>query len=326
MLSTIPDAMNEVPSADTKAPGRKALLVVNAASSGARDSKRYVEALADAGITLLKRDTRRDRLNDLILSMRTEVDTVILAGGDSTMSAGAIALRDTGLPLGIVPIGANNELAHKLGLPTEPEEVAATIMGGHTKKLDLGSVNGRPFFNVATIGLTIESARLLERASHGRFGRIGYMWVAAKIAFNNTRFSAIVRCGAVVHRVRTIQITIGNGRYYKAGMLPDEEPVPESRDSYLGVYSLEPEGKWTLVRLARAFEPAEDGEDQPEVRLDRSPVVEVVTRLPRPISADGEIVTVTPARFGILPRAVTVLVPAPPPAPTPEPPPPPEPA
>ena len=46
-----------------------------------------------------------------------------------------------------------------------------------------------------------------------------------------------------------------------------------------------------------------------EVRIARSPVIEVVTRQPQPITADGEVVAVTPARFGVLAKAVRVYAP-----------------
>ncbi len=294
--------------------GRTALLVVNASSHGGRDAKRYAAALEAGGMTLVRRDSTRAKMNDLILSMKNDVDCVILGGGDSTISAGAIALRDTGLPLGILPLGEGNELAQRLGIPEDPAGAAAVILGGQTRLLDLGSVNGRPFFNVATVGLSVQAARRLEQAAHGRLGRLSYMWTAARVAFAATRFSAIIRCGSVVHRVRTMQITVGNGSYYKAGMPQRGAGMPQRgangpHDSFLGVYSLEPATKWRLLFLSAAFTAGETDE-VPDTRVARSPVVEVVTRLPQPISADGEVVTVTPARFSILPRAVTVFVPA----------------
>jgi diacylglycerol kinase family enzyme len=71
--------------------------------------------------------------------------------------------------------------------------------------------------------------------------------------------------------------------------------------------------------MARTFTAA-PGETIAEARYTHSPVVEVVTRLPQPICADGEIVTVTPARFSLLPQLVSIYVPAPgPPVPEPEP-------
>jgi diacylglycerol kinase family enzyme len=51
-----------------------------------------------------------------------------------------------------------------------------------------------------------------------------------------------------------------------------------------------------------------------EVRATKGRSFEIRTRRPRPINTDGELVTFTPARFTVLPRAVTVFAPNPDPA------------
>jgi diacylglycerol kinase family enzyme len=48
-----------------------------------------------------------------------------------------------------------------------------------------------------------------------------------------------------------------------------------------------------------------------QVRTATCEEVEIRTRRPRPVNADGELVTHTPARFRVLPGAVTVFAPAP---------------
>ena len=60
----------------------------------------------------------------------------------------------------------------------------------------------------------------------------------------------------------------------------------------------------------RSFRYGEHGAWE-EVRAIRAKEFTVHTRRPRPVNCDGEIVTETPARFTIKPRAVTVFAPAP---------------
>jgi diacylglycerol kinase (ATP) len=289
--------------------GRKALLVVTDHLRRGVTPAPHIAALEAGGMTLIQRDCHSlDRLAELITSMRREVDCVILAGGDGMMSAGAIALRDAGLPLGILPmgaaaLGADNELARRLGVPDDAVGAARVILDGHIRPLRLGSVNGRPFFSNASVGLSIEDSRWLHQVAQSRPGGLAYAWAALKIALRTRRFSCIIRCGGVVHRVRTLQVTVGNGRLYAGGMGP--QPGLAADDSLLDIGSLERESRWDLVFMSEVFA-ADDPASLPVVRTARCEVVEVVTRQPMPICADGEIVTVTPARFSILPGTVAV--------------------
>lgn len=287
--------------------GRRALLVINEGSRNGRASDAFVEALEAGGMSLLRRvSDNRNRISELIHAARREVDCVILGGGDGTLNSAAQALRDTRLPLGILPLGTANDLARTLGLPTDPEGAAATILAGNTRAIDLGSVNGRPFFNVASVGMTVEITRRLGAASKKRLGKLAYAATAVRVVATQKRFSALIRCGGNIHRVRTMQITVGNGRFYGGGMVVRSDASIDDR--LLDVYSLEPESRWSLLWMARAFHQGEH-EELDAVRTDRAPVVEVVTRIPREVSADGEIVSLTPARFSVLPAAVTVYVP-----------------
>ena len=60
--------------------------------------------------------------------------------------------------------------------------------------------------------------------------------------------------------------------------------------------------------MARSFRSGEHGA-WGEVRAIRAKEFDVRTRKPRPINADGEIVTQTPAHFAIRPGAVEVFAP-----------------
>ena len=103
-----------------------------------------------------------------------------------------------------------------------------------------------------------------------------------------------------------MQITVGNGHAWTGGMRPGSEVPGEAH--MLGVYSLETTGRWELLALSHAFT-AGAGDTVPQARITHGLVVEVVTRLPLPVTADGEVVALTPARFSILRDAVTIFVP-----------------
>lgn len=288
---------------------RPALLVANTHSRRGRDVAPFAEALEQAGIRLIQEPCRRrEELSPLIRAMRDRVGRVILGGGDGTLNAAASGLRDTGLPLGILPLGTANDLARTLDIPTDPEQAAAVIVGGHTARLDLGCVNGHPFFNVASIGLSVDITRRLTRVMKRRWGRFAYPIAAAAVIMTARRFSATLRHDGQETAIKPMQVAVGNGRFYGGGMVVAAGARID--DGLLDVYSLEPRARWRLLLMAREFR---DGEHEhlDEVHTLRCRSIEIRTRRSRHVSADGEIVTKTPARFTMLPGAVTVFVPPP---------------
>jgi YegS/Rv2252/BmrU family lipid kinase len=288
------------------------LFIVNRNSrSGGIAAATAIARLNDAGFDLvITAPTSGSEVAPWIEAHAHEGEAVVVAGGDGTLNAAAAALVRTGLPLGIVPTGTANVLARTLGLPTDIEAATDVIASGHRRAIDLGEVNGHYFFNVASLGLSTELARSLSRETKRRFGKLGYFLAALRVVLQARPFHAAILGPDGAARVRTLQIAVGNGRYYGGGMAVEHSA--EIDDEHLDLYSLELKRVWMLVLMAKAFREGRHGLWE-EVRAARGRSFEIRTRRPRPINTDGELVTFTPARFSVAPKAVNVF--APPPAP-----------
>jgi YegS/Rv2252/BmrU family lipid kinase len=297
---------------DAAAPARPrtALLVCHARAEPAqRGMAAAVATLDGGGLRVLQQDwPGHERLPELIRHRAAEVDLVVLGGGDGTLNAAAAGLRDSGLPLGILPLGTANDLARTLGIPADPVQAARIILGGHRRRIDLGEVNGRPFFNVASIGLSVAITRALTGDLKRRWGRLAYALASLRVLPRARPFHVEIRCGDSVQRVRTLQVAIGNGRYYGAGMVVEENAEPD--DGLLHLYSLEFDHAWWLAPVLPWLRAGRQGTWR-QVRTVACDQVEIVTRRPRKVDADGELLTSTPARFRVLRHAVDVLVPEP---------------
>lgn len=287
-------------------PPRRALLVANP-NSRAGDG-----ALSRALASLSARDVAviatacgsAAEVSPAIVAHRAEVDCVIVAGGDGTMNAAAKGLVETGLPLGILPLGTANDLARTLAIPADLDAAAEIIARGRVRRIDIGDVNGHPFFNVASLGLSSELARSLSPEAKRRYGRLSYAFAALRVLLGARPFGALIVGGGGTVAVRTLQIAVGNGRYYGGGMTVEQNAAID--DHHLDLYSLEFRRIWRLLFMARAFREGTHGLWR-EVRTARCTSFEVRTRRPRPINTDGELVTFTPARFTVVPRAVAVF-------------------
>jgi diacylglycerol kinase (ATP) len=70
-------------------------------------------------------------------AVEAAVDLVITAGGDGTVRIVADGLANSGIPMGVVPAGTGNLLAHSLDLPMKEPDAVDVALQMHTRAIDL---------------------------------------------------------------------------------------------------------------------------------------------------------------------------------------------
>ncbi|MBF2097210.1 MAG: lipid kinase [Gloeomargaritaceae cyanobacterium C42_A2020_066] len=240
---------------------------------------------------------------------RGKVSAVVIGGGDGTLNVAIDALLETGLPLGILPLGTANDLARTLKIPTDLAAACAVIARGNQQAIDLGRVNGKYFFNVASCGLSVRITQELSGASKQRFGVVAYALAALRAIVMVERFTATIQIdgGEVITR-KSLQIAVGNGRYYGGGLTVASDAAID--DQRLDLYSLEIPHWWHIFFLLPALRSGHLGEHIGIAHWSGQRI-QLWTRHPKRVNTDGEITTRTPALFEIYPRALQVLVPEP---------------
>jgi YegS/Rv2252/BmrU family lipid kinase len=286
----------------------RALLIVNTKSrSGDEVCEAAFKGLEGRGIETIYRNCgRREEVMALIDEHGSAVDMIVVAGGDGTLNAAAPGVMKAQKPLGIIPAGTANDLARTLGIPTDLEGALDVIVQGHIRAIDIGSVNDELYFNVASIGMSAELALELTPELKRRFGRLGYALAAMRVLIRARPFRARIKSADREVISLTLQVAVGNGRYYGGGNIVTRDA--EIDDERLDLYSLEFVRAWRLVLMLRSFRRGEHVARR-EVRDLKGTRFAIETRRPRPVNADGEIVTHTPAVFEVLPRAIEVIVP-----------------
>ena len=287
---------------------RRALLVANRkALSGAADLGEGLARLSDAQILVTERAAHDPlEIPDILRSEGREADLIILAGGDGTMNLAAEALLELGRPLGILPIGTANDLARTLEIPLSVPDACAVIAAGRVRAIDLGRANGKHFFNVASVGLSAEVTRH-HQGRRKRLLRVLSYPLSVWDAFHAIRpFRVRIRCDGQETRVRTIQVTVGNGRHYGGGMTMIEDAAID--DGQLDVYCIKPLSFWALMALFPALRWGRL-RDRAPILVWRGCEVLVRTRRRLPVNTDGEITTHTPVEFTVASKALTVFVP-----------------
>ncbi|MGL5081943.1 MAG: lipid kinase [Microcoleaceae cyanobacterium] len=245
---------------------------------------------------------------DLIQAHQHRVDLVIIGGGDGTLNAVIDSLVATQLPLGILPLGTANDLARTLGIPAAVPAACQVIAQGYKRYIDLGCVNGKHFFNVASLGLSVDLTRQLSREAKQRWGILAYGVAAIRVMVQARPFLAQIITHGSTQQVRTLQIAIGNGRYYGGGMtIAHDASIDDSR---LDLHSLEIQHWWQIFMIPWALS---TGRYRQEfgIRALSGTEFEIWTAKPHAINTDGELTVSTPAQFRVVPQAIAVFIPDP---------------
>jgi diacylglycerol kinase (ATP) len=286
---------------------RSALLLVNPSSRRGADEdlQEGLDLLAEAGIEVIQQQPASvEEMERLIHEHRERVDFYILGGGDGTISAAAPALRECGKPFAVLPLGTANDLARSIGLPEQLSDVFRLIIANHRRRIDLGSVNGRYFFNVAHIGLGVHITYELTPEIKKRLGVFSYLRAFFRALSRKQTFRVFLQVDDDYYQQKSIHLAVGNGRFYGGGNVVDERAQIDSGELYL--YSLKPQSVWELLTLA----PLLRGGRQRLVKRTFTAIgrrIQVKTTRPREIHADGEPAGFTPAVFEVLPDALEVF-------------------
>lgn len=286
----------------------RALLVANTrARAGIHGVGSAVKRLLERGFavdSMVTADARE--VPKLIGAHCVAADVVVVGGGDGTLNVAAPALIGCGRPVGILPLGTANDLARTLLIPFDPVEAMEVVAQGRTHRIDLGCVNGVPFFNVASIGLSVRVVRRVTPELKRRFGIFAYARAAVTEITRLRPFHARIDSGNEHLEVQAIQIAVGNGRYHGGGTPVALEAEVDDRQLFL--YSIPPQRLIRLLQLVPVIRRGRHSET-PHILLLHGTEVSLQTTSPMPVDTDGELTTHTPAHFEVLPEALPVCVP-----------------
>ncbi len=230
----------------------------------------------------------------------------VVVSGDGLLGAVGGAMAGAETPLGIVPGGRGNDLARVLGIPDDPVGATAVLAAGATRRIDVGEANGKRFLGIVSVGFDSEANRLANETTFMR-GNLVYAYAAVRtlLGWKPGRFT--IRVGEERHRFSGYSVSVANSRAFGGGMFI--APDAELDDGEFDVVTVGEVGKLRFVgNLPKVFKGTHVDED--EVRVFRASKLELTASRPFPVYADGEHLTDLPATLRVLPRALSVIVPA----------------
>lgn len=138
---------------------------------------------------------------------------VAAAGGDGTLMNAAKGLIGTDTALGILPCGTMNVFAREVGIGSRRFDIALeTIQYGLRQDIDIFTVNGKPFLQMAGFGLDARIVRLITPGLKKHLGAAAHVITALKVAIE--RHPIITLTLPDGEELSGTQIILGNGKRY----------------------------------------------------------------------------------------------------------------
>ncbi|WP_194291573.1 diacylglycerol/lipid kinase family protein [Cumulibacter manganitolerans] len=279
------------------------------------------------------REERRSRIERLLRTQGYEVTThvtaaagdaenhtaalgpdalVAVVGGDGTIAEAARGAVRSGAVLIPLPGGRGNDLCRYFGIGLDLERAVQQLPTYAERRIDAGSIDGRVFVGVATIGFDAIANDFANRSK-----------VRGKTVYAVSALRALARWKPMTFTLlvdgepRTLvgtSVVIGNTGRYGGGMRIC--PRAEVDDGLLDLVTIGKVGRLDFVRtLPKVFTGSHLAHPQVHMEQVRTVRVEAVEggrrahRRRMAIYADGDRVAAVPVEVSVLPDAVRMLLP-----------------
>jgi YegS/Rv2252/BmrU family lipid kinase len=243
----------------------------------------------------------------LAKTLGSDADFVVAAGGDGTVNevVNGLATPD-GPPVAIMATGGANVLARELGLPRDAEGVAAMILAGRTRAIDVGIIDQRrKFLAVLSVGFDASVVKAVQRTRRGTLGMRGFVLptIRTAISYVPPAVSVTVDDGEPVDGALVIAANTGT---YGGIMRVSDRARCDSGSLEVVVF---PRGSASaLLRYGWA---GIRGRVQhvPGVVCRTGRAISIASRADADCQADGEYIGSTPVTVRVRPKGATFVIP-----------------
>ena len=143
-------------------------------------------------------------------------DRVVAVGGDGTVKLLAELLKETPVPLGIIPAGSANGMAKELDIPAKLEEALDVITNGVIHKIDLIRINEEELcIHLSDIGLNAMLVKYFETSK--KRGMWGYGRAILRMLWEKQKMKVNIKTDEQDYKRNAYMVAFANARKYGTG-------------------------------------------------------------------------------------------------------------
>jgi diacylglycerol kinase (ATP) len=235
---------------------------------------------------------------------------VVAVGGDGTLSQVLQGIATSNVSLALVPAGTGNDFARTLGIGTSSERAIQALAGGQRVAVDLGrwtcGERHGVFLNVAGCGFDAMVAERINTGFRRLHGQTAYL---AAVLNTLAKFQPVGLTleidGQRLESVATL-CAVANAQSYGGGLRI--APTALINDGLLDVILVE---RLSTFEFLRSFPQLIKGQHltHPKVRHFRGKHIRIA-HSHTPFLVDGELVPGGAVDITVMPRALSMVVPA----------------
>ncbi len=229
-------------------------------------------------------------------------DRVVAVGGDGTITLVAKHLKDTEIPMGILPGGSANGMAKELDIPLDMEQALDIVINGSIKCSDLISVNNQLCLHLSDIGLNAQLVKYFEKGNMR--GKIGYARFAIKVLWRKRLMQISIESEGKQIKRDALMVVLANASKYGTGAV-----INPGGDLYDGLFEVVIVRRLALSELFKMWiKPQPFNKEKIEVFKASS--VEIETKKKVHFQVDGEYLgKVKRVKAHILPAQLNLILP-----------------
>lgn len=290
-------------------------IILNPSAGNVRDLDDVVARMArvpDAEIRLTNKRGSAARFARTALRKGREL--IIAAGGDGTLNevVNGIGENSGATRVGLIPLGTGNDFARSIGIPADLDAAIDLIRAEQTRAVDLVRVTSdevRYFVNVSAGGFSGLVNEKLTPETKKTWGPLAYLRSAAAALPELRAYRTTLAFDDDESLMEELyNVVVANGRYVAGGMMIAPDAVIDDGLLDIVLIPKRPASELALVVAQIALGTHLSSKT---ILYRRAAKLTVNSKPGMWFNVDGELVGNEPARFEIVPRALSFIAPKP---------------